>query len=431
MRWPLGLLFSSLDNAGALSLSSQDMASSPFTSFVEARDIKKRAEQERQLLADKLRSKWEQERVRELQRLKEHRYEDLKVRLAEMTNENARRAEENSQLRGQKDRIEEVQSENAALKAKLVQVTEQRNAAIGEVKRLQTQLKDVGCELNAMRQLAEKRQQEEKDLEETKRLLHNKAEEVEHFQRAWAEQRRTHEEDMQVAQAQLREFEKQYQQQSQQCELLSQQLEQEKRKKSNLITSELLQVTSPATAQASAEQSHDLCNHEDCYDTSEKAAEVLASHTSTSTSDAAHNSPGCSLLSDEGPVDETRDSGVEHVSFELPSLGQGLLKLRRFLARFSYNPFEGPNEHPEAELPLTAGEYVYVLGDMDEDGWFVGELTDGKRGFIPSNFVEEVSDDEPVTNVPPELRDLLQDSDDEERFCSRSRRKKRNKNKES
>lgn len=40
----------------------------------------------------------------------------------------------------------------------------------------------------------------------------------------------------------------------------------------------------------------------------------------------------------------------------------------------SYNPFDGPNENPEAELPLTAGKYLYVYGDMDEDGFYEGML---------------------------------------------------------
>uniref|UniRef100_A0A8C2SS86 SH3 domain-containing protein n=1 Tax=Coturnix japonica TaxID=93934 RepID=A0A8C2SS86_COTJA len=93
--------------------------------------------------------------------------------------------------------------------------------------------------------------------------------------------------------------------------------------------------------------------------------------------------------------------------------------IRRFIARHSYNPFEGPNEDPENELPLTAGQYVYICGDMDEDGWFLGELTDGTRGLVPSNLVEEVSDDELDTTVPPGLRDLLLDTDDEERPGSR------------
>ena len=43
-----------------------------------------------------------------------------------------------------------------------------------------------------------------------------------------------------------------------------------------------------------------------------------------------------------------------------------------FLSHFSYNPYDGPNEHPEAELPLVAGKYLYVYGTMDEDGFYDG-----------------------------------------------------------
>ena len=39
----------------------------------------------------------------------------------------------------------------------------------------------------------------------------------------------------------------------------------------------------------------------------------------------------------------------------------------------SYNPYDGPNEHPEAELPLVAGKYLYVYGNMDDDGFYQGE----------------------------------------------------------
>lgn len=48
------------------------------------------------------------------------------------------------------------------------------------------------------------------------------------------------------------------------------------------------------------------------------------------------------------------------------------------LSSRSYNPFDGPNENPEAELPLTAGKYLYVYGDMDEDGFY-----EGISRFIP------------------------------------------------
>uniref|UniRef100_A0A674NN12 RIMS binding protein 2 n=1 Tax=Takifugu rubripes TaxID=31033 RepID=A0A674NN12_TAKRU len=66
-----------------------------------------------------------------------------------------------------------------------------------------------------------------------------------------------------------------------------------------------------------------------------------------------------------------------------------------------YNPYDGPNENPEAELPLVAGKYLYVYGNMDDDGFYEGELLDGQRGLVPSNFVEFVQDKE-KTNIPSE-----------------------------
>lgn len=47
----------------------------------------------------------------------------------------------------------------------------------------------------------------------------------------------------------------------------------------------------------------------------------------------------------------------------------------------SYNPYDGPNEHPEAELPLVAGKYLYVYGNMDDDGFYEGELYTTNRAF--------------------------------------------------
>uniref|UniRef100_A0A8K9XZ00 RIMS-binding protein 2 n=1 Tax=Oncorhynchus mykiss TaxID=8022 RepID=A0A8K9XZ00_ONCMY len=65
-----------------------------------------------------------------------------------------------------------------------------------------------------------------------------------------------------------------------------------------------------------------------------------------------------------------------------------------------YNPYDGPNEHPEAELPLVAGKYLYVYGTMDDDGFYEGELLDGQRGLVPSNFVEFVQDKEKPSIQP-------------------------------
>uniref|UniRef100_A0A8D3CGC9 RIMS-binding protein 2 n=1 Tax=Scophthalmus maximus TaxID=52904 RepID=A0A8D3CGC9_SCOMX len=75
-------------------------------------------------------------------------------------------------------------------------------------------------------------------------------------------------------------------------------------------------------------------------------------------------------------------------------------KVRLCIARYSYNPYDGPNEHPEAELPLVAGKYLYVYGTMDEDGFYEGELLDGQRGLVPSNFVDFVQDEETSSGQP-------------------------------
>ncbi|KAF3816746.1 hypothetical protein GH733_014094 [Mirounga leonina] len=101
-----------------------------------------------------------------------------------------------------------------------------------------------------------------------------------------------------------------------------------------------------------------------------------------------------------------------------PEGSRGGARIQVFLARYSYNPFEGPNENPEAELPLIAGEYIYIYGNMDEDGFFEGELMDGRRGLVPSNFVERVSDDDLLTSLPPELADLSHSSGPELSFLS-------------
>lgn len=42
----------------------------------------------------------------------------------------------------------------------------------------------------------------------------------------------------------------------------------------------------------------------------------------------------------------------------------------------------------QVELCFKTGEVILVYGDMDEDGFFMGEL-DGVRGLVPSNFLTE------------------------------------------
>ncbi|GAB1300056.1 RIMS-binding protein 3 [Apodemus speciosus] len=103
--------------------------------------------------------------------------------------------------------------------------------------------------------------------------------------------------------------------------------------------------------------------------------------------------PSCLSL-DMDTASEVDDLEPDSLStpLEVRSLEAPIIpKLKLFLARYSYNPFDGPGERTQGELPLTAGDYVYVFGDVDEDGFYEGELVNGQRGLVPSNLVEPIS----------------------------------------
>ncbi|XP_012499534.1 PREDICTED: RIMS-binding protein 3C [Propithecus coquereli] len=118
--------------------------------------------------------------------------------------------------------------------------------------------------------------------------------------------------------------------------------------------------------------------------------------------------PSCPTL-DMDTASEVDDLEPDSVSPALEVEGSeapAAPKLKIFLAQYNYNPFEGPNEHPEGELPLTAGDYVCIFGDMDQNGFYEGELEDGRRGLVPSNLVEQVPDSNIPGCLPPNSPDL-------------------------
>lgn len=116
--------------------------------------------------------------------------------------------------------------------------------------------------------------------------------------------------------------------------------------------------------------------------------------------------PSCPTLDTAREVEDLEPDSVSSTQEVGDSEAPATSKLRIFLARYSYNPFEGPNEHPESELPLTAGEYVFIFGDMDEDGFYEGELEDGRWGLVPSNLVEQIPDPDILGCLPPAFPDL-------------------------
>ncbi|CAL1288969.1 unnamed protein product [Larinioides sclopetarius] len=93
------------------------------------------------------------------------------------------------------------------------------------------------------------------------------------------------------------------------------------------------------------------------------------------------STPGVPTIKSEDMYDETD-------FIDLPHRG----RCKVYIARYSYDPIkQSPNENPEAEMKLMAGDYVLIFGDMDEDGFFNGELLDGRKGLVPSNFVEKLT----------------------------------------
>lgn len=52
------------------------------------------------------------------------------------------------------------------------------------------------------------------------------------------------------------------------------------------------------------------------------------------------------------------------------------------------------------ELSFKAGDLITCYGEMDDDGFYMGEMN-GRRGLVPSNFLQEsgASDEEALDSV--------------------------------
>lgn len=87
-------------------------------------------------------------------------------------------------------------------------------------------------------------------------------------------------------------------------------------------------------------------------------------------------------------MDELKQAEDIVDSIEIPNRG----RCKVFMARYNYDPYkQSPNDNPEAEVTLLAGDFILVFGNVDEDGFYFGELLDGRRGLAPSNFIEKLT----------------------------------------
>uniref|UniRef100_A0A8C1RF53 RIMS-binding protein 2 n=1 Tax=Cyprinus carpio TaxID=7962 RepID=A0A8C1RF53_CYPCA len=310
-----------------------------------------------------------------------------------------------------------------------------------------------------MREVAERRQQLELEHEQALAILKFKQDEIKRLQRAQLFAKREHEGVVQMLEdlvqlvlhrelAKVRELEEKCRSQSEQFGMLSQELDKFRVQASKIDLSgpSLTQLTNgvglsdvaavlrtgstPHAAELSRPERSPNVKHREL-----PAISVKSGSTSSPTpprSETTHLSPKSAGSHPASPrkASPTHEvdtaSEVEELDIDVSpapySVSKGAAKLQVFIARYSYNPFDGPNDNPEVELPLTAGEYIYVYGDMDDDGFYEGELMDGRRGLVPSNFVERVSDDDFMSSHHHQAGDMSHNSFQESSFHSGSER---------
>ncbi|KTF87364.1 hypothetical protein cypCar_00013244 [Cyprinus carpio] len=108
----------------------------------------------------------------------------------------------------------------------------------------------------------------------------------------------------------------------------------------------------------------------------------------------------CNMVSEiQVDDEETRDqllmqgflsteASLEKIDLSRSAGPMGSSRPRRMVAIFDYDPRESsPNADIEAELTFSAGDVIYVFGDMDDDGFYYGDLN-GHKGLVPSNFLQ-------------------------------------------
>ncbi|XP_060125703.1 RIMS-binding protein 2 isoform X6 [Zootoca vivipara] len=299
---------------------------------------------------------------------------------------------------------DQVKTDYDQLRETLAAVTKERDLAVKEKHQLRAKLENLEQVLKHMREAAERRQQLELEHEQALAVLNAKQQEIELLQKAQVEAKKEHEGAVQLLEAKVRELEEKCRTQGEQFNLLSKELERFRQQagKIDLLTSNSLASTdilgSPSKSLSqfmngiatSLGKGHESSSGGHCVISEfirplqlsgDKPEQLSIKPTFLSRSRSG--SPRCRFESD---MDNERNSNTSKQRYTG--------KVHLCIARYSYNPFDGPNENPEAELPLTAGKYLYVYGDMDEDGFYEGELLDGQRGLVPSNFVDLVQDNE-------------------------------------
>ncbi|CAF1545622.1 unnamed protein product [Adineta ricciae] len=97
------------------------------------------------------------------------------------------------------------------------------------------------------------------------------------------------------------------------------------------------------------------------------------------------------LESDESETDSNVSSATSTKRTPPISTLANAKSFKKMIALFDYNPADhSPNTNHSDELSFHAGDIVYVHGNIHDDGFYSGELENGKKGFVPSNYLKEM-----------------------------------------
>ncbi|XP_035382894.1 RIMS-binding protein 2 isoform X2 [Electrophorus electricus] len=308
-------------------------------------------------------------------------------------------------------RYEQVKSDYEQLRETFNTVIQERNLARQEKAELQHKLDNLEQALKYMREAAQQKQQLESEHEQALAILSSTQQEIQLLQEAQVVTDKEHEGKVHLLEVKIHNLEQKCRSESEKCNILSNKL-----KKFHLgsDTSEFLTSDPRSCPEICCLPQNTLCHilselHNHSGKGDDRSTDPLLISQLLQPLQVSKDKPELAIKAtthtrnlSRSPLPVSTSEMDNEVSPAPRSKARYTGQVRLCTARYSYNPYDGPNEHPEAELPLVAGKYLYVYGDMDDDGFYEGELLDGQRGLVPSNFVEFVQDKEKPSIDGPE-----------------------------
>eukprot|EP00095_Tigriopus_kingsejongensis_P012128 maker-scaffold560_size136926-snap-gene-0.23 protein:Tk12128 transcript:maker-scaffold560_size136926-snap-gene-0.23-mRNA-1 annotation:"rims-binding protein 2-like" len=383
--------------------------------------------------------------------------QDLESQLAQVMEKNTQLTIANSDLQKKVVELQDVSEECLTLKSTLSQVESEFDNARSEVMNLSGKVRSLENVLDEMHKAAENRREIERQHKEALEDLRQKQEEVEDeatFKQA---------ELIDEMKRKIGHLEKEKQVQNEKHQELILEMAELKKYGPESITSDMEQPSDNLEIDeimAKLEQDNKFLADLD-KQRAEKKGESPLHRTSSAITDSGFLSQSSLNGSSNSPTSRNSNgslhkipgiSGVDKINLLGGGVSDNLMRSKHglsgkprmdkdgsievpgkgwcfvYVARYCYDPFQhSPNESPEAELPVNSGDYILVWGEVDDDGFFDGELLDGRRGLVPSNFVEKLEgedledfhqqinldlgdcDDSVCTSVPQDLDYLSSD----------------------